>query len=345
MTHHLDAGGVERATMSARVQEDALPISRRTLVTTALASGALLLARAHAAYPERPIRLIVPFPPGGAVDPVARVIAEALGERLGQPLVSINRGGGGGSIGMDEAAKAKPDGYTIVLDHSGMAYMPVLYRSLPFDPVKDFAPIIAAVAGFYVLAVNPSLPVKSVAELIAYAKANPGKLNFGSAGIGSTLHLAGEMFKHEAGVDMVHVPYRGGGPAIKDLIGGQIQLMFAPAVAMLPLANGGKVRVLAQTPAKRSALAPDIPSVAETLPGFDIVGWYGLAGPAAMPRTAIDRINAELNAALKAPAMIARLRELSYEPIGGTPEEAAARIKADVARWTKIIRDAGITAQ
>ena len=323
-----------------------MPISRRTLVTTALASGAALLARAAgAAYPDHPIRLIVPFPPGGAVDPVARVIAQALGERLGQPVVSINRGGAGGSIGMDEAAKSAPDGYTLVLDHSGMAYMPGLYRSLPFDPVKDFAPIIAAVAGFYVLAVNPALPVKSVADLIAYAKANPGKLTFGSAGIGSTLHLAGEMFKREAGIDMLHVPYRGAGPAIKDLIAGEIKTMFAPAVAMLPLANGGKVRVLAQTPAKRSALAPDLPSVAETLPGFDIVGWYGLAAPAATPRDAIDRINAELNAALKSPALIARLRELSYEPIGGTPEEAAARIKADVARWTKIIHDAGIAAQ
>ena len=335
-----------RATISAKDWENALPFSRRTLVTTALASGAMLLAStALAAYPEHPIRLIVPFPPGGAVDPVARFIAEALGERLGQPVVTINRGGGGGSIGMDEAAKAAPDGYTLVLDHSGMTYMPGLYRNLPFDPVKDFAAIVAAVAGFYVLAVNPALPVKSVADLIAYAKANPGRLTYGSAGIGSTLHLAGEMFKREAGIDMLHVPYRGGGPAIKDLIAGEISLMFAPAVAMLPLANGGKVRVLAQTPAKRSALAPDIPSVAETLPGFDIVGWYGLAAPATTPRAAIDRINAEINAALRSPALIARLRELSYEPIGGTPEEAAARIKVDVARWTKIIRDADITAQ
>jgi len=323
-----------------------LPISRRSLVTTTLASGAMFLAgTARAVYPERPIRLIVPFPPGGAVDPVARVIAQALGERLGQPVVSINRGGGGGSIAMDEAAKASPDGYTIVLDHSGMAYMPGLYRNLPFDPVKSFAPIIAAVAGFYVLAVNPALPVKSVADLITYAKANPGKLTYGSAGIGSTLHLAGEMFKREAGIDMLHVPYRGGGPAIKDLMSGQIQLMFAPAVAMLPLASGGKVRVLAQTPAKRSALAPDIPSVAETVPGFAIVGWYGLAAPATTPRAEIERINTELNAALKMPGLIEQLRKLSYESIGGTPEEAAARIEADVARWTKIIRDAGIQAQ
>jgi tripartite-type tricarboxylate transporter receptor subunit TctC len=323
-----------------------LPISRRTLVTTALASCAAFAAgTAHAAYPDHPIRLIVPFPPGGAVDPVARFLAEALGERLGQPIVSINRGGGGGSIGMDEAAKAAPDGYTIVLDHSGMTYMPGLYRNLPFDPVKDFAAIIAAVAGFYVLAVTPALPVKSIADLIAYGRANPGKLTYGSAGIGSTLHLAGEMFKREAGVDMLHVPYRGGGPAIKDLIGGQIQLMFAPAVAMLPLANSGKVRVLAQTPAKRSALAPDLPPIAETLPDFDIVGWYGLAAPSATPRADIDRINAEINQALKAPPLIARLHQLSYEPIGGTPEEAAARIKTDVARWTKIIRDAGIQPQ
>ncbi len=323
-----------------------MPISRRTLVTTTLASGAMLLAgTARAAYPERPIRLIVPFPPGGAVDPIARVIAQAVGERLGQALVTINRGGGGGSLGMDEAAKAAPDGYTIVLDHSGMAYMPAIYRNLPFDPVKDFAGIIDAVAGFYMLGVNPGLPVKSVADLVAYGKANPGKLTFGSAGIGSTLHLAGEIFKREAGIDILHVPYKGAGPAMKDLISGEIKMMFSPATAMLPFAGGDKVRVLAVTSAKRSALAPGIPAVAETVPGFDIVGWYGLAAPAGTPRAEIDRINAETNRALKAPDVIARLHQLAYEPTGGTPEQAEARIKADVARWTKIIRDAGIEPQ
>ncbi len=323
-----------------------MPASRRTLLQGALASSAMLLpAIAYAAYPERPIRLIVPFPPGGAVDPIARVIAQALGERLGQPIVILNRGGAGGSLAMDEVAKASPDGYTLLLAHSGMTYMPGLYRKLPFDPVRDFAPIIAAVSGFYVLAVGPNAPFKSVAELIAYARANPGKLTYGSAGIGSTLHLAGELFKREAGIDILHVPYKGGGPAINGLAGGQTQMMFGPAVGILPLARAGKIRALAVTSAKQSALAPDLPAVADTLPGFDIVGWYGLAAPAGTPQAEIARLNAETNHVLQSPELIARLRDLTYEPIGGTPEEARARITSDVARWTKIIRDAGIAPQ
>jgi tripartite-type tricarboxylate transporter receptor subunit TctC len=296
-------------------------------------------------YPSRPIRLIVPFAPGGAVDPVARLIANPLGGRLGQPLVIYDRGGAGGSIGMDEVAKSSPDGYTLLLDHSGMTYMPGLYRTLPFDPVKDFDAVITAVSGLYVLAVNLDLPVKSVAELIAYAKANPGKLSYGSAGVGSTLHLAGELFKHAAGVDIVHVPYRGAAPAATDLIGGQIPMMFGPAAAMLPLAQAGKIRALAVTSPQRSALAPQLPTMAETMPGFEVVGWYGLAAPAGTPKEVIARLNAETNRVLQSPDLVAQFRTLSYEPIGGTPEEAGARIKADVAHWTKIIHDAGIEPQ
>jgi tripartite-type tricarboxylate transporter receptor subunit TctC len=296
-------------------------------------------------YPTHPIRLIVPFAPGGAVDPIARLISNPLGERLGKPIVIYDRGGAGGSIGMDEVAKSPADGYTLLLDHSGMTYMPGLYRTLPFDPVKDFDGIITAVAGFYVLAVNNDLPVKSVAELIAYAKANPGKLSYGSAGVGSTLHLAGELFKRAAGIDMVHVPYKGAAPAATDLAGGQIPLMFGPATALLPLAQAGKIRALAVTSPKRSALAPDLPTMTETLPGFEVVGWYGLAAPAGTPKDVIAKLNGETNGVLQAPDLVAQMRELSYEPIGGTPEEASARIKADVARWTKAIHDAGIEPQ
>jgi tripartite-type tricarboxylate transporter receptor subunit TctC len=246
---------------------------------------------------------------------------------------------------MDEVAKSAPDGYTLLLDHSGMTYMPGLYRTLPFDPVKDFDGIITAVAGFYVLAVNNDLPVKSVAELIAYAKANPGKLSYGSAGIGSTLHLAGELFKRAAGADMIHVPYKGAAPAATDLAGGQIPMMFGPATAPLPLAQAGKIRALAVTSPKRSALAPDLPTMMETLPGFEVVGWYGLAAPAGTPKDVIAKLNGETNGALQSPDLVAKMRELSYEPIGGTPEEASGRIKADVARWTKAIHDAGIEPQ
>jgi tripartite-type tricarboxylate transporter receptor subunit TctC len=296
-------------------------------------------------YPIRPVRLIVPFAPGGAVDPLARLIAEPLGLRLGQPLVIYDRGGAGGSIGMDEVAKAPPDGYTLLLDHSGMTYMPALYRQLPFDPVKDLDGVITAVSGLYVLAVNPDLPVKSVAELIAYAKANPGRLSYGSAGIGSTLHLAAELLQRAAGIAVVHVPYKGAAPAATDLIAGQIQMMFGPATLMLPLAQAGKTRALAVTSPKRSALAPQLPAMTETLPGFEVVGWYGLAAPAGTPKEVIARLNEEANKVLETPDIIARLRLLSYEPIGGTPQEAGARIKADIARWTKTIHDAGIEPQ
>jgi tripartite-type tricarboxylate transporter receptor subunit TctC len=296
-------------------------------------------------YPSHTIRLVVPFSPGGAVDALARVIAAPLGSRLGQSMVVYNRGGAGGSIGMDEVAKSPPDGYTLLLDHSGLTYMPGFYRNLPFDPVKDFDGIIVAVSGIYVLAVNLDLPVKSVAELVAYAKANPSKLSYGSAGIGSSLHLAGEFLKHDTSIDIVHVPYKGPAEAATDMIAGRIQMMFGPAVTILPLAQAGKIRALAVTSAKRSALAPELPAVAETLPGFEVIGWYGLAAPAGTPRDVIVKLNAETNQVLHSPDLDAQVRKLGYEPIGGTPDEAAARIKTDVARWTKIIRDAGIQQQ
>ncbi len=319
--------------------------NRRSIQVLGLIVGLGVAGASAADYPSRPIRLVVPFPPGGAVDPVARTVAQALSARLGQPIVILNRGGAGGSLGMSEVAKSAPDGYTLLLAHSGMAYMPGLYRQLPFDPVKDFEDVVDAVSGFYVLAVNPSIPAQSVADLIGYAKANPGKVTYGSAGIGSTLHLAGEMFKRTANVDIVHVPYKGAGPAITDLAGGQTAMMFGPAVSILPLAKAGKIRALAVTSANRSTLAPDLPTVAETLPGFEIVGWYGLAAPAGTPKSEIVKLNAETNQALQSADLTARLRELTYEPMGGTPDEASARMKSDVARWTKIIRDAGIEAQ
>jgi tripartite-type tricarboxylate transporter receptor subunit TctC len=296
-------------------------------------------------YPSHPIRLVVPFAPGGAVDSLARVIANPLSEQLGQPVVVYNRGGAGGSIGMDEVAKAVPDGYTLLLDHSGLTYMPGFYRNLPFDPAKDFSGIIVAVSGIYVLAVNNDLPVKSVAELIAYAKAHPDKLSYGSAGVGSSLHLAGEFLKHDVGIDIVHVPYKGPAEAATDMIGGRIQMMFGPSVTILPLAQAGKIRALAVTSAKRSTLAPDLPPMAETLPGFEVIGWYGLGAPAGTPESVVGKLNAAANAVLKLPDFNAQVRKLGYEEIGGSPDEANARIKNDVVRWTKIIRDAGIEQQ
>jgi len=296
-------------------------------------------------YPSRPVKLIVPFAAGGAVDTVARVLATPLSARLGRPVVVYDHGGGGSILGMDEAAKSAPDGYTMLLAHSGLTYMPGLHRKLPFDPDKSFDGVITAVSGVYVLAVNPQLPVKSVAELIAYAKANPGKLSYGSAGIGSSLHLAGEFFKREAGVDIIHVPYKGASQAVTDLVGGQIQIMFGPAVSVLPLAKAGKLRALAVTSAKPSSLAPDLPTVAGTLPGFEVVGWYGLAVPAGTPKDVIGKLNAEANAMLRTPEVVQEFRRLGYEPIGDTPEQCAARIRSDIVRWTKIIHEAGIQPQ
>jgi tripartite-type tricarboxylate transporter receptor subunit TctC len=322
-----------------------MPISRRALINTAaLASAAMLAPRvARAAYPERPIRLIVPFVPGGAVDAVGRLLGNAMTADLGQPVVIENRGGAGGVIGMEVAAHAAPDGYSMMVSHSGFAAMPGLYRKLPFDPVHDFAGIVTAVSGIYVLVISPSLAFKSVAELIGFAKANPGKLSYASAGVGSTVHLAGEFFKHSAGIDIVHVPYKGSGPATTDLVGGQVQMMFGPAVNTLPLAQAGNLRALAVTSAKRSVLAPNLPTVAESgLPGFDVVGWYGLAAPAGTARPTIARLNAAANNVLKSADLIAQFRLQGYEPVGGTPEEATTWIKAEVMRWTDVIREAGV---
>ena len=296
-------------------------------------------------YPARPVRVIVPYAPGGALDTVARVLSAPLGEALGQSIVIYNRPGGGGLIGMNEAAKAPPDGYTLLLDHSGLAYMPGLHANLPFDPVKDFAGVITAVSGSYVLAVNNDLAVRSVAELIAYAKSNPGKLSYGSAGVGTSIHLAAEFFARTAGIEIVHVPYKGAAPAVTDLAGGQIPMMFGPTTDILPQSRAGKIRALAVTSPQRSKLAPELPTVAETLAGYEVVGWYGLAAPAGTPADVVAKLNAVANRVLQAPDLIAKYNGLGFEPVGGPPEEASARIASDVERWTKIIRDAGIKAQ
>jgi len=310
--------------------------------------GAMLAGGGASAddYPSKSIRLIVPFAAGGAVGAVARVLSAPLTASLGQPIVIDNRGGAGGIIGMDAVAKSPPDGYTLLLAHSGLTYMPGLYRKLPFDPVKDFDGVITAVSGSYVLAVSADAPYKSVAELIAAAKANPGKLTYGSAGIGSTLHLAAEFFKRAAGVDILHVPYKGAAQATTDLVGGQVQMMFGPLVAIMPLAEAGKLRALAVTSPTRSALAPNVPTMIESgIAGFEVTGWYGLAAPAGTPKAMIDRLNAETNMALKSTELVEQFRLQGYEPLGGTPEAMNAQIKADVDRWTKIIRDAGIQPQ
>jgi len=297
-------------------------------------------------YPSKSIRLIVPFAAGGAVGAVARVLSNPLSQSLGQSIVIDNRGGAGGIIGMDAVAKAPPDGYTLLLIHSGITYMPGLYRKLPFDPLADFDGVIAAVSGSYVLAVTNSMPFNTVAELIAYAKANPGKLSYGSAGIGSTLHLGTEFFKRAAGIDMIHVPYKGAAQATTDLVGGQIQVMIGPAVSIMPLARAGNVRALAVPSLKRSALAPELPTMIESgVPDFEVTSWYGLAAPVGTPKDIILKLNIVANNALSQPELIEQFRLQGYEPLGGAPEDLNALIKTDTARWTRIIRDAAIEPQ
>ncbi len=299
-----------------------------------------------AAYPDKPVRLIVPFAAGGGLDGAARLVAQGLSERLGQQIVIDNRGGAGGIIGMELAARAAPDGYTLLMSHVGLTAMPGLHKKLPFDPVRDYEAVIVAVSGLYALVVTNSLPVRSVQELIAHAKAHPGRLTFASAGTGSTIHLAGELFQRTAGIEIVHVPYKGAGPALTDVISGQVPMMFGTALNVLPLARSARLRALAVTSPRRSALFPELPTVAESgLPGYEVVGWYGLAAPALTPKAIVARLNADTNRALQAPDVIERLRGQGLEPVGGTPEKAAALIRTDVARWSKLIREAGIKSE
>ena len=297
-------------------------------------------------FPSKPIRLIVPFVAGGGGDGAARPLAQALGARLEQQVIVDNRGGAGGVIGMDIAAKAAPDGYTLLLSTAGFTAMPALHKKLPFDPVRDFTGVIVAESGIYVLVVHPSVPFKSVKEFIAYAKANPGRVNFASAGTGSTIHLAGELFKSMAQVNIIHVPYKGAGPALTDVIGGQVQTMFASGLNILPLVKSGKLRALAVTTAHRSKLAPELPTIAESgLAGFELAGWYGLVAPIHTPAAIVQKLNAEANRALQLPDLVERLQLQGLEPVGGTPEQATALIKTDVARWSKVTREAGITPE
>ncbi len=312
-----------------------------------LMAGAFVIAHAAAQnYPSKPIRLIVPFASGGGGDGALRPLAPGMSAALGQQVVIDNRGGAGGIIGMELAAKSAPDGYTLAMSSAGFTAMPGLYKTLPFDPVRDFSAIIIAESGSYLLVVNPATPWKSVGELIADAKSRPGRFAYASAGSGSSIHLAGELFKSMAGVDMTHVPYKGAGPAIVDVVSGQVAAMFASALNALSLVKAGKLRALAVTTAKRSTLAPELPTVAESgLPGFDVAGWYGFVAPAKTPLNIVRKLNLAINHALASPELVERLRALGLEPVGGTPEAAALLISNEVARWNKVVRDARIPPQ
>jgi tripartite-type tricarboxylate transporter receptor subunit TctC len=305
---------------------------------------ALASPEAHAqAYPSKPIRFVVPYPAGGPLDTIARLLGAKVGESVKQPVVVDNKPGAGGNIGADIVAKSPADGYTILMGAVAThAINPTLYKSVGYDPVKDFAPVTQVASTPNVLVVNPSLPAANVREFVAYAKANPGKLSFGSGSIGSAGHLAGELFKTMTGVDMVHVPYKGAAPAMQDLVAGQIHLMFDNLASSLGQVRGGKVRALAVTTAQKTALAPELPTIAESgLPGFDISTWFGVFAPAGTPKEALDRLHAEFTKALAAPEVREKMTALGAEPVGNTPEQFAAYIKSEAEKYARVIKASG----
>ena len=321
---------------------------RRLFSLALMLAMALTAAAAHAqtAWPSKPIRMLVGFAAGGSTDVTARLIAQALSERLGQPVIVENRAGAGGNIAAEAAAKADPDGYTLLMSTSTtFATNPNLYKSLPFNVQTDFAPITLTAFIPNLLVVHPSVPANNVAEFVAYLKANPGKLNFGSAGNGSSQHIAGELFNSLAGVRMTHVPYRGGALAVNDLLGGQLQVIFAPLVEVLQLVRAEKVRALGITTTKRSPLLSDVPPIAEALPGYEVALWNGLVAPAKTSPEIIDRINKATIDALRSPELKAKLAEQGSEPGGNTPAEFKAFIDSELVKWRKLVEISGASVQ
>ena len=302
-------------------------------------------AQQAAAWPSRPLRLVVPWPPGGTTDILARQIGPPLAAALGQPVVVENRGGASGAIGTAELLRAAPDGYSFGFVTSTLVSAALLSRQ-PYHPVDDVTPILRLADVANILAVHPALPVRSVQELIAYARERPGRLSFGSPGIGSAVHISGEMFKLATGVEMTHVPYRGGGPALADLAGGQIQLMFGNASSTLPHVRSGSVRALAVTSARRAPYLPEVPTVAEAgVPGFDIVEWYAVVGPAGMPPAVAERLNREIMAIAGTPEGRARLLDMGAEVVGGTPAEFGAFLRGEVDKIGRVVREARISME
>jgi len=302
-----------------------------------------LMAQASSAqqYPVKPIRFIVPFTAGGGADLVARLVAVPLGERLGQQVVVDNRGGAGGSIGTDMAAKTAPDGYTMVLTSTNLAAAVSLYGKLPFDLIKDFTPVILLAKTPGIVAVHPSLPAKSIKEFITLAKSAPGKINY-AGGIGTTMHLDAELFKTMANVDVVQIPYNGTGPAVIGTLSGEAPVIFAPTIAILPHAKTGRLRALAITSIQRSAAVPDLATVAESgVPGFDTSQWYGILMPAGTPDAIVTRINGEAVRIVQGPDFTSRMVRDASIPIGSTPQELGAYLKNEIEKWAKVIKYSG----
>jgi tripartite-type tricarboxylate transporter receptor subunit TctC len=328
--------------MLAGTPEPGDPVNRKAFLLAAGLATLCALAQAQS-FPGKSIRLVVTFPPGGAPDILARLFAEKA--QFGQTIVVDNKPGAGGNIGAADVAKAAPDGHTLVMGTVGThSINGALYSKMPYDMVRDFAPVAHVASAPNLLVVNNDLPVKTVPELIAYMKANPDKLSFGSPGVGTSVHVSGELFKSMTGTQMQHVPYKGRQFAIPDLVGGQIQVMFDNMPSALPMAKEGKIRALAQTTTKRSGAAPDVPTVAESVPGFEATTWFALFAPAGTPRDVVLKINAEAARVFKLPDVADKLKSLGLEPWLSSPEELAAYQAKEIVKWAKVVKDSGAKA-
>ncbi len=337
--------------MDTITREIILTIHSKFAAGAKAAAASMLLAgafgfasSASAAYPDQPIRLVVGFSAGGTTDVAARILGKEIGDALGQPVVVENRPGGGSNIATEMVARAKPDGYTLYMVAVTSAINQTLYKNLRFDLIKDFAPVSLGVRVPNILVVNPSVPVKSVKELVEYAKANPGKLNFASSGSGTSIHMAGELFKQLANVDVAHIPYKGSAPAITDLIGGQVQFMFDNMPSAWPHVLSGKLRALAVTTAERSKTAPDVPTMQESgFPSYDVSSWFGIIAPKGTPDDIVNKLNAAIQAGMAKPDVQARLADLGAVPAKTTPAEFGAFIKSEVDTWAKVVKASGAT--
>ena len=314
------------------------------LVVLTVLAGPVLPSLAADDYPARPIRMIVPFPPGGGNDLLARSISNPLSQAIGQQVIVDNRGGAGGQIGATLAAAAAPDGYTIFLGSIGnLTFLPVLQAKLQYDPLRDFAPVTLLATSPFILVINPGVPAKSVKELIALAKAQPGKLNYGSAGPGSSLHMTGELFKLESGADITHIPYKGTAPALVDLLSGQVQMLFSTMPSVVPHVKTGKLRALGPSGRHRLGFLLDVPTIPESgIPEFDWTVWIGVFAPAGTPAAIVTRLNRELVAIAQTPEAREKFSHIGVDPVGSSPEEFAQTIKHDVAMWSGLIRKLGL---
>ncbi len=309
--------------------------------------AAMILTPAFAqTYPSKPIKIVVPYPPGGFNDTLGRTLAAKFSESWGQPAVVENKPGGNTLIGSDFVAKSAPDGYTLLIVAFPFSVVPSLFKSMPYDTVKDFAPVILAATSPNLLVVHPSLPANSVGELIALAKAKPGSLSYASTGNGSSNHISMELFKSLAGVDIVHIPYKGSGPAVSDLLGGQVQLMFDNTPNVLPQVKAGRLRALGSSGTKRSPLTPDVPTVAEAgVAGYEVMVWFGVVAPAGTPREIVNKLNAEVTKILAMPDVRERFLAQGVEPVGGTPEQFGEHIRGQMGKWAKVVENAGVKAE